>query len=99
MPLVIGAFGSSDKQLAALASIAMQYQVPYATHLAPLKHERSEVERVFGLSPIARFDAMGLLTDKLLAVHTAYACEQECQRLLQTSVNICHSPPHYSMLG
>lgn len=99
MPSVMGAFGSSDEQLAALASIAKQYQVPYATHLAPLKHERSEVERVFGLSPIARFDAMGLLTDKLLAVHTAYASEQEYQRLLQTGVNICHSPAHYGMLG
>ncbi|USE67732.1 cytosine deaminase [Pseudoalteromonas maricaloris] len=99
MPSVMGAFGSSDKQLEALASIAQQYQVPYATHLAPLKNERAEVERVFGRSPIARFDAMGLLTDKLLAVHTAYASEDEYQRLIETGVNICHSPAHYGMLG
>lgn len=99
MPSVMGAFGSSDKQLAALASIAKQYDVPYATHLAPLKNERAEVERVFGRSPIERFDAMGLLTDKLLAVHTAYASEAEYQRLLATGVNLCHSPAHYGMLG
>ena len=99
MPSVMGAFGSSDKQLEALASITQQYKVPYATHLAPLKNERREVERVFGLSPIARFDAMGLLTDKLLAVHTAYASESEYQRLIETGVNICHSPAHYGMLG
>ncbi|CCQ10012.1 Chlorohydrolase/deaminase family protein [Pseudoalteromonas luteoviolacea B = ATCC 29581] len=99
MPSVMGAFGSSDKQLEALASIAKQYHVPYATHLAPLKHERTEVERVFGRSPIARFDALGLLTDKLLAVHTAYANEEEYQRLIATGVNLCHSPAHYGMLG
>ncbi|MBD1583973.1 amidohydrolase family protein [Pseudoalteromonas sp. S16_S37] len=99
MPSVMGAFGSSDKQLEALASIVQQYKVPYATHLAPLKNERQEVERIFGLSPIARFDAMGLLTDRLLAVHTAYASEAEYQRLIETGVNICHSPAHYGMLG
>lgn len=99
MPSVMGAFGSSDKQLEALASIAQQYDVPYATHLAPLKHERLEVERVFGRSPIARFDEMGLLTNKLLAVHTAYASDEEYQRLITTGVNLCHSPAHYGMLG
>ncbi|MCG8423905.1 MAG: amidohydrolase family protein [Proteobacteria bacterium] len=99
MPSVMGAFGSSDEQLRALGEIASRFEVPYATHLAPLKNERHAVERVFGLSPIKRFDHLGLLTDKLMAVHTAYASEEEYQRLLETGVNICHAPAHYGMLG
>jgi len=99
MPSVMGAFGSSDEQLLALSEISRKYDVPYATHLAPLKNERSAVEAVFGKSPIQRFDDLGLLTDRLLAVHTAYASESEFQRLLATGVNICHSPAHYGMLG
>ncbi|SFB87498.1 amidohydrolase family protein [Pseudoalteromonas denitrificans] len=99
MPSVMGAFGSSDAQLLSLAEIAHKFNVPYATHLAPLKNERAAVEAVFGKSPIQRFDDMGLLTDRLLAVHTAYASEAEYQRLIATGVNICHSPAHYGMLG
>lgn len=99
MPSVMGAFGSSDEQLIALRDIANRYQSPYATHLAPLRNEREAVQRVFGLSPIERFDNLGLLTDRLLAVHTAYASETEYLRLIETGVNICHSPAHYGMLG
>ncbi|WP_087023198.1 amidohydrolase family protein [Thaumasiovibrio subtropicus] len=99
MPSVTGAFGSSDAQLLAMKEIADKYHAPYATHLAPLKCERAAMVRVFGCSPIERFDRLGLLTDRLLAVHTAYASEEEYQRLRDTGVNICHSPAHYGMLG
>lgn len=99
MPSVMGAFGSSDEQLIALRDIANKFNSPYATHLAPLRNEREAVMRVFGRSPVERFDALGLLTDRLLAVHTAYASEEEYQRLIATGVNICHSPAHYGMLG
>ena len=99
MPSVMGAFGSSDEQLKAVADISKKYNCPYATHLAPLRNEREVVMSVFGLSAIERFDAFGLLNDKLIAVHTAYASEAEYKRLLETKVNICHSPAHYGMLG
>ncbi|MFD2177250.1 amidohydrolase family protein [Veronia pacifica] len=99
MPSVMGAFGSSDEQLMALREIASRYDAPYATHLAPLKNEREAVRGVFGLTPVQRFDRFGLLTDKLVAVHTAYASEEEYARLIETGVNICHAPAHYGMLG
>lgn len=67
--------------------------------MAPLKNEAQAVKNVFGLTPIERFDRFGLLSDRLIAVHTAYASESEYQRLLDTGVNICHAPAHYGMLG
>lgn len=99
MPSVMGAFGSSDEQLAALRDVATRHRSPYATHLAPLRNEREAVQAVFGRSPIERFEDHGLLTDRLLAVHTAYASEREYQLLLTRGVNVCHAPAHYGMLG
>ena len=99
MPSVMGAFGSSDEQLAAMGEIARRYDAPYATHLAPLRNEREAVQAVFGRSPIERFEDHGLLTDRLLAVHTAYANEREYRLLLERGVHICHAPAHYGMLG
>lgn len=99
MPSVMGAFGSSNEQLLAMGEIAQAFQSPYATHLAPLRNEAAAVKAVFGRTAIERFDHLGLLSDRLMAVHTAYATEEEYQRLLQAGVNICHSPAHYGMLG
>lgn len=99
MPSVMGAFGSSDEQLIAMGDIAARYQSPYATHLAPLRNEAAAVRAVFGRSAIERFDALGLLTNRLIAVHTNHATEAEYRRLLETGVHICHSPAHYGMLG
>ncbi len=99
MPSVMGAFGSSDEQLIAMGDIAARYQSPYATHLAPLRNEAAAVKAVFGRTAIERFDALGLLTNRLIAVHTNHATEAEYQRLLETGVHICHSPAHYGMLG
>jgi cytosine/adenosine deaminase-related metal-dependent hydrolase len=99
MPSVMGAFGSSDQQLIALRDVAARYDVPYATHLAPLRNEAAALQAVFGRSSIGRFHELGLLTDRLLAVHTAYASEDEYALLVKAGVKICHSPAHYGMLG
>lgn len=99
MPSVMGAFASSDEQLRALADVVSRYDVPYATHLAPLRNERAALERVFGLSAVRRFAEFGLLAPKLLSVHTAYVDECERQLLYDTKVHLCHAPAHYGLLG
>lgn len=99
MPSILACFGSSDAQLVGLRDIAKQYDSPYAAHLSPLKNEAKALTRVFGKSSIGRFDELGMLTDRLLAVHTAYATESEYQRIVETRVNVCHSPANYGLLG
>ncbi len=99
MPSVMGAFGSSDEQLMALAEITNRFNVPYATHLAALKNERAAVSKAFGCSSVERFAKLGLLSHNMLAVHTAYTSENENQLLFDHGVNICHAPAHYGMLG
>lgn len=99
MPSILACFGSSDAQLIGLRDVAKQYNSPYAAHLAPLKNEAPALQRVFGRSAIGRFDHLGMLTDRLLAVHTAYATPAEYKRIVETKVNICHSPANYGLLG
>lgn len=99
MPSVMGAFGSSDEQLCALRDVAARYNAPYATHLAPLRNEAPALQAVFGRSAIGRFEQLGLLSARLLAVHTAYATEAEYARLVEAGVKICHAPANYGRLG
>lgn len=99
MPSVMGAFAASDQLLGGMGELADRYGLPLATHLAPLRNEREAVQRIFGCSPVERFERLGLVNERLLAVHTAYASDEEYRRLLEAKVNICHSPAHYGMLG
>lgn len=99
MPTVMGAFGSSDEQLAALKTVSDKYGSPVASHIAPVKNEREAVTRAFGRAPIARFEEHGLVNDRLMAVHTAWANEAEYKLFLERDVRICHSPAHYGQLG
>ena len=99
MPTILACFGSSEEQLVGLRDIAKQYGSPYAAHLSPLKNEAPALMKVFGRSAIGRFDNLGMLTDKLLAVHTAYATPEEYKRIVETRVNVCHSPANYGLLG
>lgn len=99
MPTILAAFGSSDEQLIALKDVADRFDSVYAAHLAPLRNEAPALMRVFGLSAIGRFEKHGLLTDRLMAVHTAYASEQEYPLIVDADVKVCHSPANYGNLG
>ncbi|WP_437776401.1 amidohydrolase family protein [Sorangium sp. So ce1097] len=99
MPSVMGSFCSSDEQLKLLREVATKYDAPFAAHLGALRNEAEANRRVFGISGIERFEKFGLVTDKLLSVHTAWASEDEYKLLLARRVNIVHSPAHYGQLG
>ncbi|WP_437875293.1 amidohydrolase family protein [Sorangium sp. So ce513] len=99
MPSVMGSFCSSDEQLKLLREVATKYDAPFAAHLGALRNEAEANRRIFGISGIQRFEELGLLTDKLLSVHTAWASEDEYKLLLERRVNLVHSPAHYGQLG
>ena len=99
MPTVMGTFGSSDEQLLAMKRIADQYQSPYAMHLGALPNESAAIQRVFGKSSIQRIADLGLLSERLMAVHTAFLTPEEFQQLCRHRVKFCYSPGHYGMLG
>jgi Cytosine deaminase and related metal-dependent hydrolases len=99
MPSVMGTFGSSDKQLHGIKAIADDYNATYAMHLGALANEDEANQRVFKQTSIQRVADLGLLSSRLLTVHTAYGSDKEFAALLKAGVHICHAPGHYGMLG
>ncbi|MEM9570372.1 MAG: amidohydrolase family protein [Pseudomonadota bacterium] len=99
MPSILAAFGSSDEQLMALKRIADSYGAPYAAHMAPLRNEALALKPIFGHSAIGRFQKHGLLTGRLLSVHTCHATIDEYAAIVRAGVNIVYSPANYALLG
>ena len=99
MPTVMGTFGSSDKQLTAIKAIADDFNASYAMHLGALRNEDEAIYRVFNCSSIGRVAALGLLSSRLMTVHTAYGSDQEFSALLEAGVHLCQAPAHYGLLG
>ena len=99
MPSVLVSFTSSDEQLLALKSLVDRHGVNYAAHLGAVPNEADANRRAFGKTAVERFDDVGLLGDRLLAVHTNRLTESEFDRLVKTRTNICFSPANYGLLG
>lgn len=99
MPSVLVSFTSSDEQLAALRGLLDRHDLPYAAHLGALPGEDAANLRIFGKTAIQRFDAHGLLTNRLLAIHTNQIGEADYDKVRQADVRICYSPANYGLLG
>jgi cytosine/adenosine deaminase-related metal-dependent hydrolase len=89
----------SDELGAGLAGIVARHDSTFATHVGAQQKESEFVQEYFGLSPIRRLDKMGLLDDRLMAVHCAYADDGERQLLVDRGVHINHSPAKYGPSG
>ena len=82
-----------------LAQIVERYDSTFATHLGAQRNEAGFVERYFGARPVQRLDELGLLSDRLMAVHCSFVDEDETRRLMDVGVRINHSPAKYGSSG
>ncbi|KDQ70109.1 amidohydrolase family protein [Streptomyces halstedii] len=89
----------SDELGRGLAALSAEYGVPFATHVGALRHEADAVRAHFGTTPLRRLDRLGLLNDRLMAVHCAFADAEERRMLLDAGVHISHSPAKYGPNG
>jgi cytosine/adenosine deaminase-related metal-dependent hydrolase len=89
----------SDELGRGLARLSAEYDVPFATHVGALRHEAEAVRTHFGTTPVRRLDRLGLLNDRLMAVHCAFADPEEQRMLLDAGVHISHSPAKYGPTG
>jgi cytosine/adenosine deaminase-related metal-dependent hydrolase len=99
IPSVISVPNASDELCVGLKAIADRFSTPYGTHLAALRSEQPFVEERFGKRSIARFEDLGLLTDRLIGVHTAFITDDERRRLMAARVAINHAPGKYGAYG
>ncbi|MDE2059641.1 MAG: amidohydrolase family protein [candidate division NC10 bacterium] len=74
---------------------------PIAAKLLPVVGRHSPSHRVCGESPVAFLDRVGLLSDRLLAVHLVHVGISDIQVLRQRGVAlaVCPRSNHYLMVG
>ncbi|WP_428096692.1 TRZ/ATZ family hydrolase [Candidatus Rariloculus sp.] len=97
-PLVTTAFAPhapysvSDETLQRIRRLADELLVPVHTHIHETDEEMAQAFAETGKRPLARLDALGLVTPSLVGVHATHLNDEEIDRLAQVKANIVHCP-------
>lgn len=98
MPLVSSAFAPhapytvTDEAFRRIRSLAEEMDIPVHLHLLETAGEIQGSLDQYGLSPLDRMDSLGLLTDRLLAVHMTQLDDADIARLARSGVHVLHCP-------
>ncbi|RFF28350.1 MULTISPECIES: TRZ/ATZ family hydrolase [unclassified Wenzhouxiangella] len=98
MPLVSSAFAPhapytvTDDAFHRIRSLAEEMEIPVHLHLLETAGEIQGSLDQYGLSPLDRMDSLGLLTDRLLAVHMTQLDDTDIARLARSGVHVLHCP-------
>jgi cytosine/adenosine deaminase-related metal-dependent hydrolase len=98
-PSAVYVTNMSDELGAGLAQIVERFGSTFATHLGAQRNEAAFVEHYFGARPVERLDRLGLVSDRLMAVHCSFVNDDETRRLVDAGVHINHSPAKYGAAG
>jgi 5-methylthioadenosine/S-adenosylhomocysteine deaminase len=82
----------ADATLARIAMLAEELDLPVHTHLHETDTEIGESVRQHGVRPLARLDRLGLVTERLLAVHAVHLQPDEIALLAQRGASVAHCP-------
>jgi 5-methylthioadenosine/S-adenosylhomocysteine deaminase len=97
-PLVAMAFAPhapytvSDANFEHVRMLADQLDVPVHLHLHETAQEVEQSIRDHGQRPIARLDRLGLVNDRLIAVHMTQLTEAEIHLCAERGVSVVHCP-------
>ena len=97
-PLVTSAFAPhapytvTDQAFKRIRSLAEEMDIPVHLHLLETAGEIQGSLDQYGLSPLDRMDSLGLLTDRLLAVHMTQLDDADIARLARAGVHVLHCP-------
>ncbi|WP_040664312.1 TRZ/ATZ family hydrolase [Nitrococcus mobilis] len=82
----------SERNLERIRILADELDVPVHIHLHETAHEIAQSIERHGVRPLARLDAIGLLSPSLIAVHMTQLEAIEMDRLAETGTHIVHCP-------
>lgn len=89
----------SDETFIEINTLAEQLDIGIHTHLHETLVEISQSEQTHGLSPIARFEKLGLLGANTTLAHCVHLKPIEIQMLADNGCNIAHCPSSNLKLG
>src|SRR5262245_56472116 len=80
----------SDANFERIRMLADQLDVPVHCHVHETAHEVSEARRTLGQSQIGRLDRLGLVNDRLIAVHMTQLTDAEIALCAERGVSVAH---------
>lgn len=97
-PLIVTAFAPhapytvSDESFRKIGLLADQLGLKIHLHLLETAEEIAESRRRFGMPPLARIAHLGLLDERLIAVHMTQLAPEEIPLLAQSGASVVHCP-------
>lgn len=97
-PLVATAFAPhapytvNDANFERIRMLADQLDLPVHLHLHETAQEVQQSLEKYGQRPIARLDRLGLVNDRLIAVHMTQLTEAEIRLVAERGVSVVHCP-------
>ena len=81
-----------DDNFARVRMLADQLDIPVHLHLHETAQEVQQSIGDYGMRPIARLDRLGLVNDRLIAVHMTQLTEAEIHLCAERGVSVVHCP-------
>ena len=97
-PLVATAFAPhapytvSDANFERIRMLADQLDLPVHCHVHETAQEVADSQQRYGQRPLARLDRLGLLNDRLIAVHMTQLTDAEIDLCAQRGASVVHCP-------
>ncbi|WP_149193329.1 TRZ/ATZ family hydrolase [Luteimonas suaedae] len=82
----------SDANFEHIRMLADQLDLPVHLHLHETAQEVEQSQKEHGQRPLARLDRLGLVNDRLIAVHMTQATEAETRLCAERGVSVVHCP-------
>ena len=99
IPTALWQMNASDELLTGVANLADRFDTPWGSHLAWCGNEAEATRRYFGVRPIERLHRLGVLSNRLISIHTAYADRDEFDWFVQSGAYLSYSPQKYGASG
>jgi len=82
----------SDPTFERVAMLAEELDLPIHLHVHETEHEIEESIAQYGLRPLARLDRLGLVSERLIAVHGIHLNPAEIELLATRGASVAHCP-------
>jgi len=82
----------NDDSFERIRMLAEQLDLPVHCHVHETAHEIDESLKQYGQRPLARMDRLGLVNERLIAVHMTQLTEAEITQCAERGVSVAHCP-------
>lgn len=90
---------ASPETIRIALELAEELDTPCHLHLAEASYERAQVEERYGTTPVRLLAREGLLSERLVTIHTVWADDEELDLLAESGAGVVHCPGANAFLG